>query len=59
MTIGIDMALAMVALDLSADIAGAAAKRLALYARRPGNQSQFSPLLEAQVKADTIAPSRS
>lgn len=52
-TTGIDMALAMVAQDLSADIAGAVAKRLVLYARRPGYQSQFSPLLQAQVKADS------
>ncbi|ANN56671.1 AraC family transcriptional regulator [Mesorhizobium sp. 131-3-5] len=52
-TTGIDMALAMVAQDLSADIAGAVAKRLVLYARRPGYQSQFSPLLHAQVKADS------
>lgn len=52
-TTGIDMALAMVAQDLSADIAGEVAKRLVLYARRPGYQSQFSPLLQAQVKADS------
>jgi transcriptional regulator GlxA family with amidase domain len=49
-TTGIDMALAMVAQDLSAEIAGEVAKRLVLYARRPGYQSQFSPLLQAQVK---------
>jgi transcriptional regulator GlxA family with amidase domain len=52
-TTGIDMALAMVAEDLSADVAGEVAKRLVLYARRPGYQSQFSPLLQAQVKADS------
>ncbi|MBX3536656.1 MAG: helix-turn-helix domain-containing protein [Chelatococcus sp.] len=52
-TTGIDMALAMVAQDLSADIAGEVAKRLVLYARRPGYQSQFSPLLQAQLKADS------
>jgi transcriptional regulator GlxA family with amidase domain len=52
-TTGIDLALAMVAHDLSADIAGEVAKRLVLYARRPGYQSQFSPLLQAQVKADS------
>lgn len=49
-TTGIDMALAMVAHDLDASIAGEVAKRLVLYARRPGYQSQFSPVLEAQVK---------
>lgn len=52
-TTGIDMALAMIAHDLSADIAGEVAKRLVLYARRPGYQSQFSPLLQAQLKADS------
>ncbi len=52
-TTGIDMTLAMVAQDLSADLAGEVAKRLVLYARRPGYQSQFSPLLQAQVKADS------
>jgi len=51
-TTGIDMALAMVARDLDAMIAGEVAKRLVLYARRPGHQSQFSPLLQAQAKAD-------
>lgn len=49
-TTGIDMALAMVACDLDAAIAGEVAKRLVLYARRPGYQSQFSPILKAQVK---------
>jgi transcriptional regulator GlxA family with amidase domain len=49
-TTGIDMALAMVARDLDAAIAGEVAKRLVLYARRPGYQSQFSPVLKAQVK---------
>jgi transcriptional regulator GlxA family with amidase domain len=48
---GIDMALAMVSHDLGAGIAGEVAKRLVIYARRPGYQSQFSPLLRAQAKA--------
>ena len=52
-TTGIDMALAMVARDLDATIAGEVAKRLVLYARRPGYQSQFSPVLQAQVKGDS------
>jgi transcriptional regulator GlxA family with amidase domain len=52
-TCGIDMALAMVAHDLDATIAAAVAKRLVLYARRPGYQSQFSPVLQAQSKADS------
>jgi transcriptional regulator GlxA family with amidase domain len=52
-TTGIDMALAMVADDLGAATAGQVAKGLVLYARRPGHQSQFSPLLQAQAKADS------
>jgi transcriptional regulator GlxA family with amidase domain len=52
-TTGIDMALAMIANDLDAAIAGEVAKRLILYARRPGYQSQFSPVLQAQVKGDS------
>ncbi|MCZ7865682.1 helix-turn-helix domain-containing protein [Agrobacterium salinitolerans] len=52
-TTGIDMALAMIANDLDASIAGEVAKRLVLYARRPGYQSQFSPVLQAQVKGDS------
>jgi transcriptional regulator GlxA family with amidase domain len=51
-TTGIDMTWAMVAQDLDATIAGEVAKRLVLYARRPGYQSQFSPVLQAQMKAD-------
>jgi transcriptional regulator GlxA family with amidase domain len=51
-TTGIDMALAMVEDDLGGEIANAVARRLVLYARRPGYQSQFSPLLDAQIKAE-------
>jgi transcriptional regulator GlxA family with amidase domain len=51
-TTGIDMALAMVEEDCGAEIANAVARRLVLYARRPGYQSQFSPLLDAQIKAE-------
>lgn len=52
-TTGIDMALALVAGDLGSAIAGEVAKRLVLHARRPGHQSLFSPLLQAQVRADS------
>jgi transcriptional regulator GlxA family with amidase domain len=52
-TTGIDMALAMVSRDLDSAIAGAVAKRLVLYARRPGHQSQFSAILHAQAMADS------
>lgn len=51
-TTGIDMSLAMVAADLGEAVANAIAKRLVLYARRPGYQSQFSPMLSAQTHAD-------
>ena len=51
-TTGIDMALAMISNDLGTAITSEVAKRLVLYARRPGYQSQFSPLLQAQVKAE-------
>ncbi|MFA7416690.1 MAG: helix-turn-helix domain-containing protein [Rhizobium sp.] len=52
-TTGIDMALAMIASDLDATIAGEVAKRLILYLRRPGYQSQFSPVLQAQISSDS------
>ncbi len=51
-TTGIDMSLEMVALDLGETVANAIAKRLVLYARRPGYQSQFSPVLSAQSHAE-------
>ena len=51
-TTGIDMSLEMVAADLGPIVAHAIAKRLVLYARRPGYQSQFSPVLNAQSHAD-------
>ncbi|MFC4929202.1 GlxA family transcriptional regulator [Massilia sp. GCM10023247] len=50
-TTGIDMALALVERDLGAAVAGAVARGLVLYARRPGYQSQFSSLLMAQAQA--------
>lgn len=50
-TTGIDMALAMVEDDLGATLMGQVAKQLVVYAHRPGNQSQFSTLLDAQVAA--------
>ncbi|MCS0583334.1 helix-turn-helix domain-containing protein [Massilia pinisoli] len=51
-TTGIDMCLALVARDLGDAVANAIARRLVLYARRPGYQSQFSTVLAAQEKAD-------
>jgi transcriptional regulator GlxA family with amidase domain len=51
-TAGIDMALAMVNNDVGSEISLRVAQRLVLYLRRPGHQSQFSPLLMAQIRAD-------
>lgn len=48
---GIDMALAMVEADHGVGLMGDIAKKLVVYARRPGNQSQYSPVLDAQVEA--------
>jgi len=52
-TTGIDMALALVEADLGAAAANLIARHFVLYARRPGYQSQFSPVLQAQTAADT------
>lgn len=52
-TTGIDMCLAMVEKDLGSAVTHAVAERLVLYARRPGYQSQFSPMLNAQARAGT------
>jgi len=50
-TTGMDLALAMVEEDYGRDIALMVARRLVLYLKRPGNQSQFSIALTHQ-KAD-------
>jgi transcriptional regulator GlxA family with amidase domain len=54
MTAGVDLALAMVEKDLGADIARAVARKLVVYHRRAGGQSQFSALLELEPKSDRI-----
>jgi len=54
MTAAIDLALAMVEEDLGADVARAVAKKLVVYHRRAGGQSQFSALLELEPKSDRI-----
>ena len=51
-TTGIDMALALVEADLGPALANLIARHFVLYARRPGYQSQFSPLLQAQTEAE-------
>jgi transcriptional regulator GlxA family with amidase domain len=54
MTAGIDLALAMIEEDLGADVALAVARKLVVYHRRAGGQSQFSALLELEPKSDRI-----
>lgn len=49
---GLDMALEMLRRDLGNAIMTRVAKRLVVYAHRPGNQSQFSNLLRLQGKSD-------
>ncbi len=53
-TAGIDMALAMLERDHGPDIARLVAKRLVIYHRRTGGQSQYSALLEINAKSDRI-----
>lgn len=50
-TAGIDMALAMVAEDLGHALALAVARRMVVFLKRPGGQSQFSAHLAAQTPA--------
>lgn len=54
MTAGIDLTLALVEDDLGPEIAKGIAKKLVVYYRRSGGQSQFSELLELQPKSDRI-----
>lgn len=54
MTAGVDLALAMVEKDLGAEVARSAARKLVVYHRRAGGQSQFSALLELEPKSDRI-----
>jgi transcriptional regulator GlxA family with amidase domain len=50
----IDLALAMVEKDLGAEIARTVARKMVVYHRRAGGQSQFSTLLELEPKSDRI-----
>lgn len=47
-TAGIDLALALIGEDLEEDVARRTAQQLVVYHRRPGGQSQFSPLLQME-----------
>src|SRR5262249_31500590 len=51
---GIDLALALVEKDLGSEITKLIAKKLVLYHRRGGGQSQFSALVEMDAKSDRI-----
>jgi transcriptional regulator GlxA family with amidase domain len=54
MSAGIDLALAMVEKDLGVEVARAVAKKMVVYHRRAGGQSQFSALLELEPRSDRI-----
>ncbi|MCR6733114.1 MAG: GlxA family transcriptional regulator [Afipia sp.] len=54
MTSCIDLCLAMVESDLGVDIARDVARKMVVYHRRTGGQSQFSALLDLQPKSDRI-----
>lgn len=54
MTAGIDMTLALVEADLGVEVARAVARKLVVYHRRAGGQSQYSALLELEPKSDRI-----
>ncbi|AHK45306.1 MULTISPECIES: GlxA family transcriptional regulator [Ensifer] len=57
MTASIDLALAMVEKDHGQDVARSVARKLVVYHRRAGGQSQFSALLELDPKSDRIQKS--
>ena len=48
-TAGMDLALSLVEEDLGREIAGRVARKLVMFVRRPGGQSQFSSLLRLQA----------
>jgi transcriptional regulator GlxA family with amidase domain len=54
MTASIDLALAMIEKDHGQDVARSVARKLVVYHRRAGGQSQFSALLELEPKSDRI-----
>lgn len=54
MSTGIDLALGLIEADYGAELAAAVAKKLVVYHRRAGGQSQHSALLELGAKTDRI-----
>ena len=51
---GVDLALAIVDSDLGVEVARSVARKLVLYQRRGGGQSQFSAMLELDPKSDRV-----
>lgn len=54
LTAGVDLALAIVEKDFGLGLARDVARKLVLYQRRGGGQSQFSALLELDAKSDRV-----
>lgn len=54
MTSAIDLTLALIEEDHGADLARKVARKLVVYHRRPGGQSQFSALLELEPRSDRV-----
>lgn len=54
MTAGLDLCLALIENDLGPEIAKSIARKLVIYHRRGGGQTQFSTLLELSPKSDRI-----
>lgn len=54
MTAGIDLTLALVEDDLGPEMSKGIARKLVVYHRRTGGQSQFSALLELQPRSDRV-----
>ncbi len=54
MTAGLDLAMALVEDDFGAEVAKAVARKLVVYLRRPGGQSQFSALLDLEPRSDQV-----
>ena len=54
MSAGIDLALAMIEADHGSEVARRVAKKMVVYHRRAGGQSQFSTLLELAPQSDRI-----
>lgn len=54
MTAGLDMALAMVEMDLGSDVARSVARKLVMHQRRSGGQSQHSEMLDLAGKSDRV-----